>query len=549
MNNIKIYLISCICFGLLAGCNDEFLDLNPKTQINDDIFWNNASDLKTYNNQLYAQYFNSKGFGRGGFNAGILTDDNLSDNAFVQNPGDVRLGIHSVNQPGRSNWNWALIRNINQMLENSEAADIDASIKNKYIAEARLLRALDYYDKVKLYGRLPLVDHVLSEDDELLYQPQATRDEILAFIKADLEFAVEWMETEAEVNRFDKYVAMAYMARIMLHEGTFRKYHGLGDETSYLEEAKLAAENVINSGRYLIDDSKSYNALFANINLKGNQEVVFFRDYGDEFQLYHNVSNILTHVDGAQFSGAKSLIEDYLCTDGLSIEESALYLGDDNLSNEFANRDLRLSNTFALPNTYFIGEKLYLNSSPISIVETASPSGYQIVKFFNEEQDIQAWDRAFIDAPLIRYAEVLLIYAEAKAELGSISQTDVDNTINLLRSKAGVAEMTLDQGTVIREIRRERRVELAFEGFRYDDLMRWKEGSKLAEPVLGLKFNDEDIADANSYEIGQDIYLNDEGYIFSNNVYSFDEAKNYYFPIPINEISLNPNLVQTPNWD
>ena len=548
MKYIYSYLIA-ISSLMIIGCNDDFLDRFPETQINDSNFWKTASDLKIYNNQLYANYFNGEGFGnQGGFSAGILTFDNFSDNAFVESPGDVRLGINSANQPGRSNWNWTLLRDINQFLENAEDAEIEESIKNIYLGEARLIRALDYYDKLKLYGRLPLIDRVLSENEDLLTATQSSREELVEFIKQDLDFAVQWLPTDGEANRFDKYVALAYKARIMLHEGTFRKYHSLEGSEAFLQEASEAATEIMDSDRYLIDTSASYNELFSNVNLAGNKEVIFYKDYSDEVQLYHNVGNILTHVDGTPFGGTKSLINDYLCTDGLPIDQSPSYLGDDNISNEFANRDLRLANTFAQPNTYFVGDKIYLNSSPAGVVNTATPSGYQVVKFFNEDQDVLAWNRNFIDAPLIRYAEVLLIYAEAKAELGNITQTDVNATINQLRAKAGVVDLVLNPATIINDVRRERRVELAFEGLRYDDLMRWKQGVLLAEPVLGLKFNAEDIADSNAFVEGTDIFLNSEGYIMSNNNYGFDETKNYYFPIPVNELSLNPNLVQTPGW-
>lgn len=546
MKNIYIFLLASL--SILAGCNDEFLDTFPKTQINDENFWNNPADLETYNNQLYAVYFSSRGFGTGGFDGGLLTADNLSDNTFVQIPGDVRLGINTTNNPGRSNWNWSLVRDINQMLENAARADIEEAQKNQYIAEARLLRALDYYDKLKLYGQLPIIDRVLTESDDLLFGSQVGRDEVMAFIMDDLNFAVQWMTSSAIPNRFDKNIAHGYRARISLHEGSFRKYHGLGGETTYLEAAVESSQEVINSGDYMVDVNGDYHALFSNIDLMGNQEVVFFRDYDEALQIYHNVSNILTHVDGAEFGGSKDLINDYLSIDGLPITESPLYQGDASIEDEFENRDGRLKETFALPITYFAGDKLYLNSSPTGIVNTASPSGYQVAKFYNESQDIQAWNRAFIDAPIMRYAEILLIFAEAKAELGSITQSDIDMTINQLRAKAGVADLSL-AATVIEDIRRERRVELAFEGFRYDDLMRWKKGSKLSQPVLGLKFNAGDIADAEDFVIGTDIKLNEEGYIQSNNNYVFDENKNYYFPVPINEISLNPNLNQTPGWE
>ncbi len=549
MNNKIIYMFFLLTVFALNGCNDDFLERLPETSIVEGNFWNTESDLITYNNQLYAMYFSDKGFGN---SAVMLTADNISDNSFAASPSDVRLGINTPDNPGKSNWNWRLIRNINVFLEKYKNTKIDESVQNKYAAEARLLRALDYYDKVKLYGDLPLIDRVLSEDDELLSAPQSSRNDIVNFIMDDLDFAVQWLPEKAPKGRFNKNIALAYKARITLHEGTFRKYHGLGGETPFLQNAADAANAVIESGKYKIETSKSYFSLFNSINLAGNKEVIFYKDYDPTLSLYHNVANFIIYPFGTSFSGTKSLINDYLCTDGLPISKSPLYMGDDSIANEFANRDNRLNCTFALPNdprfSYFMGDKIYLNSSPTSIGVTACPSGYQVVKFFNEEQAATvAYGQAFLDAPLIRYAEVLLIYAEAKAELGSLTQSDIDKSINLLRAKAGVANMTLARAT-ISEIRRERRVELAFEGMRYDDLMRWKQGALLAQPVLGLKFNANDIADYDKYVVGKDIFLDENGYIKSNQTYSFDESKNYYFPIPVNELSLNPNLVQTQGW-
>ncbi len=547
MKNLKYYLFALS--GLLMSCNDEFLDTEPKTQINDATFWKSPSDLKIYNNQLYSVYLNGLGYGRGGFTASMYTDDMMSDNAFSETPSAVRMGTNTANAPGLSNWSWTLVRNINLMLEKAEASPIEQSIKNQFMAEARLLRALDYYDKLKLYGQLPIVDHVLEVGDELLYAPQSGRDEVMAFILADLDFAVANMVQTAEPNRFDKMIAHSYRARILLHEGTFRKYHSLGNETLYLQEAVKSAEEVIKSGRYVINVNGSYGATFSQLDLKGNKEVVFYRDYDDALQLYHNLSNLITHVDGAIMGGTKDLVRDYLCVDGLPIDESPLYQGDDNITNEFANRDKRLAETFAKPGTYFVTGKINLNSTPGGFSVTATPSGYQIAKFFNASQDNQAWDRAFADAPMIRYAEILLILAEAKAELNTLTQADLDLTVNVLREKAGVAPLEISHASIIQEVRRERRVELAFEGFRYDDLIRWKEGAQLAEPVIGLKFNEEDITNADKFVVGQHIQLDENGYILSPNTYSFDESKNYYFPVPLNELSLNQNLKQTPGWE
>ncbi|PZX47571.1 RagB/SusD family nutrient uptake outer membrane protein [Algoriphagus chordae] len=543
MKNIKLYLVALVCLGL-ASCNDEFLDTVPKTQINDANFWNNTADLEIYNNQLYATYFANKGFTGGG----MMTEDVNSDNAYAEAPTNVRLGINTANNPGISNWSWSLVRDINQMLENTESSDIEAAARNPYIAEARLIRALDYYDKLKLYGQLPIIDRVLTEDDELLYATQSSRDEVMAFIKSDLDFATEHMASTAVENRFTKAIAQSYKARIMLHEGTFRKYHGLGGEQEYLQEAVSSAEAVINTGQYMIDPNVSYNELFAQTTLSGNKEVIFFKNYDDALQLYHNNAALIKNANGVELGGTKSLVNDYLLSDGLTISESQLYQGDATLEMEFANRDLRLSQTFSLPNTYFAGDQLYLNSTPAGINVSASPSGYQLVKFFNPDQEFANWSRSFSDAPLIRYAEILLIMVEAKAELGTVSQADIDLSVNTLRLKAGVADLVLSE-SIIEDIRRERRVELAFEGFRFDDLMRWKKGAELANPVLGVKFNEVDIADASEFEIGTDIFLNEDGDVMSNNSYAFDESKNYYFPVPVNELSLNPNLKQTPGWE
>ncbi|MFV0377955.1 MAG: RagB/SusD family nutrient uptake outer membrane protein [Mangrovibacterium sp.] len=544
MNKLK-YILLLVILPLFFSCNDDFMDRYPETAITEGTFWNSEQDLKTYNNQLYAAYFADKGFGTG---ATMVTNENWSDNSFADVPSDARLGTNTANSPGRSDWDYSLIRNVNVFLANYQHTTIAEALQNKYAAEARLFRALNYYDKLKLYGKLPLIDRVLGEKDELLYATQSSRDVIMDFIMADLEFAVTWLPTTAETGRFTKYIAEAYKARICLHEGTFRKYHGLANSQTYIEAAAVAANVVIASNLYAIDVTTSYYSLFEMVNYNSNKEIVFFKNYDAALQMYNNLPTI-SGPFGSPVSGTKSLVNDYLCTDGLPITESPLYQGDDNITNEFANRDKRLSNTFGLPNTYFMGNQIYINSSPKPIGDSASPSGYQLVKFYNAVEDkTAAWAQAYHDAPLIRYAEILLTYAEAKKELGTLTQSDLDICINPLREKAGVADMQL-AGATLAEIRRERRVELAFEGLRYDDLMRWKMGSLLAQPVIGLKFNATDIADYSSFVVGTNVYLDANGYIKSNNTYSFDESKNYYFPVPVNELSLNENLDQTDGWE
>lgn len=557
MNKKLIYCLAFIAAVLLNSCNDDFLNRYDHVAINENNYWNSASDLEIYNNKLYENYFSSKGFG-GAANWGMFMEDNLSDNSMVREPSTIRLGIHTYTNPGKSNWDWALIRNVNVFLDNYQNADEEEATLNHYAAEARLLRAIDYYDKVKLYGNLPLVNRVFSETDEALYDTQRPRTEIVDFIMKDLEFAVKWLPENSTPNRFNKSIAQAYKARIALHEGTFRKYHGIGGEEPFLQNAVDAAEAVIASGKYVIDVDKPYRSLFQNIDLAGNKEVIMYRDYDLDLKITNNlqIASLNTdNVNGASASGTKSLIDDYLCTDGLPITESPLYMGDDSLELVFANRDKRLEGTFGKKGDYFLDDQtLYLSAHPDAGSGSggiySSPSGYQIVKFYvSEFGPPYTWGGIYIDAPLLRYAEILLIYAEAKIELGSISQPELDKSINLLREKAGVSPMTTEHATIA-EIRRERRVELAFEGFRYDDLMRWKMGNILREPVLGVKFNTKDFPNPNNeYVIGTNLFLNEDGYVISNDTYVFDESKHYYFPVPFNELSLNPGLKQTPGWE
>lgn len=354
---------------------------------------------------------------------------------------------------------------------------------------------------------------------------------------------------------------MAVKARICLHEGTFRKYHGLQRGEKFLTEAFIASNVLMTGGQYRIyntgNPKEDYGKLFSSLDLTGNTEMILFKKYVIDLLGTRTVQYI--HDNGMGAGATKSLVEAYLSDDGLPISLSPRVLGDKSIESELLNRDPRLTQTIVYPKT----------KMQKGFPGPAIPGTDQILKYWVDDiEEYLRIQRGVLDAPLIRYAEILLINAEAAAELGTINQSIIDKTINLLRARAGVPPFNKSQveswssdpkykidyknitSPVINEIRRERRVELAIENFRYDDLIRCKEGKLLEQKVLGMKF------DQSVYPkvvVGKHIFLDENGFIVPYakslpNGSIFNENKHYYFPLPTEELVLNPKLKQNSGW-
>lgn len=593
-NDMKNYIITLgvlfFVMLLLSGCNDEFLTRTPIDEISSETFWNTENDLLVYNNSLYNLARNEENvpvlMGHDdGFNShrySFWYQDEFTDNMAPRHSRhtryqQVRAGKHNI--PSGSQWfgyrGWNFVRAINVGLENYNNADIAQATIDKYAAEARLFRGWFYAEKVQKFGDVPWVDKPLNVDSEELYAARTPREEAMANVLADLNFAAEnlpddWGDGNAP-GRLNRWAALLVKSRVSLFEGTWRKYHGGSNPDMWLQEAADAAKEIMDNGPYSLyntgDPQNDYNAFQRILDVSGNPEVMYWRKY--QLGTYTNhVQSYFSYTGGA----TKNMVEDYLCIDGLPITQSPLYQGDDQIEDVFVNRDPRLRQTILHPDD--AAKYKYHNADGRDYPRVTgmsggriSTTGYHIIKNYNADDMIgKAYNTGESPAIILRFAEVLLNYAEAKAELGTITQTDLDESINKLRDRVAMPHMDLNNipddpryandgvSPLIVEIRRERRVELFMEGHRYKDLRRWKQGKKLEQPDLGMRWNDAAITrysgatvstavDPESGKTYIDVYA---GTDWSDPV--FDESKHYLWPIPTSVISQNPEIGQNPGW-
>lgn len=560
---------------------DDFLKKDPLDQLTDPAFWSSENNIRTYTFGFYNSYF--KGYGQGFawgtyFSGQFINDDAapLSPNEnviteFVQNiptsGGGWSPALPTNQTPTGVSSYYSRIRKANHFIASVPKAQLAEEVQNHWLGIGRFFRGLEYANFVNAFGDIPYVDHVLTEDDPELYRPRDSRVFVMDKVLEDFKFAAQHVRksdgpAQQSVN---KYVVLAYMSRVFLFEGTWLKYHNKNEAKSkeYLEAAKWAAEEIINSGAYSI--STNYRNLFSSETLKGNSEIILFKEYA-EGVLQHSLMSYNNLEPQAGIS--KNAIDNYLLSDGLPIRLSPLYKGDKSVSEALANRDGRLAQTV-------VPQLRMLNT-----LSNYAFSGYSVQKFLNESLKnlpVGSGQLNITDAPIIRYGEVLMNYAEAAAELGVLDQVALDKSINVLRSRNGVGLPKLQVigiqpavngvayddpardatvSSLLWEVRRERRSELIFEGLRLNDLRRWKK----------LEYADTDknptinrgayIVKANysSEQLnGIAIDGNQEGYIIPSSVNKRQVVDKYYLdPIPIDQISLYKSkgveLAQNPGW-
>lgn len=592
-NIAKFLVLGSVAFTILTGCNDSFMDKYPETSISEEMFFKTPKDLELYTNGLY---------GIIGSSYWDLGTDNLIylDNVDIYT---VMRGERTPDNVGE--WSWSNIRKVNFMLARVNQAEGDQIEINHYVGLARMFRAKLYYDKVLSYSDVPWYSRDLqTTDTELLYKTQDSRSLVVDSIMADLDFAANNMKEDMGSRTiWSRYGALAMQARIALSEGSWRRYHPeleLNDADRFFRVAIDACKKIMDSGEYSLSTTPSgeipaYEAMFCNEDLSTNNEMIFYEDYDKALGRMHNAQAALDW----QSSLSRDLMEDYLVLEDGETKTFQEVPQHETMTllEVFKNRDPRMSQTFMVPG--FTRSK---NTEPHR--QKISNGGYPQVKFEPRTYDQLEWGKSYTDLPVIRYAEVLLMYAEAKAELGELTQEDIDLTINLIRRRAGVPNATLSswlskvdpvqanrypnvtssQKGAIWEIRRERRIELACEGFRYKDLMRWKCGKLLEKAPEGMYIDklgyidvtgdgqpdyalvktqadadaipEEDklkykltveILDGNTYELTE----GDKGYvrlISQVGKWTFVEPKYYYSPMATGDIILNPNLVQNKYW-
>lgn len=581
MKNIVIILILEVLF---FGCNDDFLDRTPLSEISPENSFTTATDLELYTNSFYNDL---SGVG------GIIRSDNLSDNILFNGVPREQTGDRIIPaEAGSSAWSWGDLRKINTFFENFERCS-DEAARKEYSGVAYFFRALFYYNKLRRFGDVPWYDTVIgSTDADLLLKPRDSRVLITQKIIEDLDRAIENLNTDQSSDRVNRWTALALKSRVCLFEGTYRKYHSnlnLLESDDLLNLAQLAAKKVIDESPYSIystgNSNTDYRDLFASNDVKEN-EIMLTRRYSLDLDIINSVNYYFTSPTQSDVGLTKSIVDSYLLANGLPFTSQSGYETFDFLQ-ESQNRDPRMAQTIRTPGYMRID-----GSSSILPDFSASISGYQITKYVNDETQ-DGFEAGFQDLPLFRFAEVLLNFAEAKAELGTLTQADLDGSIGLLRRRVGMpvlnmananatpdpvlqvryANVTGGNTGVILEIRRERRIELILEGFRYNDLMRWKNGKLLEQHFKGMYFSGlgQFDLDGNSsfdlelfqespafdtpktLEIGGVISLSNgmNGNLvpFFDRTKSFDEDRDYLYPIPSGDIRLNPSLVQNPNWE
>ena len=553
------YFKTCVvALLLLTGCT-KGLDLIPKDAISDATFWKTESDFKLAANNLYSslETFN--------------TFDVQTDLAYDV-PNSISNGTFQATE-NDSRWTnaYVYIRRCNKLIEKAEASPIAAEVR-RYAGEAKFFRAYNYWLMFRLFGGVPLITRELDVNDEELYAPRASRKETVDFILGNLTEAIADLPEKnqlasGDIGRITKGAANGLKARVALFEASWGKSRGDANAAGYYDIAIAAASAVMNSAQYSLFTShgaQSYRYFFIEEGDDGS-EAILDRRYQMQIASY----NMPGAVGEGRMLPTKKLADMYLCNDGLPISTSPLFQGYDQFTSEFQDRDPRMSMSLVVPGTE-IPQCWYPEPAeawPFYPQRNAN-TGYTTYKFLSENAaSNESPGLGFgFDFHIIRYAEILLIYAEATFEKSeAISDADLDKSINLLRQRVNMPALTnsfaATHGLNMRtEIRRERTVELAFEGFRYDDLRRWKTAEiELPMDIKGAKIKGTPWASPIIVE-GQDRnpYTNASwqnrtdanGFLIVENAAgrTFNAAKHYLMPLPTREILINPALEQNPNW-
>ena len=592
--NIILYSFIALLSGT-AGCSD-MLDEYPLDAISPETYYNNADELRSATNQFYGMFPGAaSGYTE---SADVVCIFNL--------PAEVQ-GIRTVPTSG-GGWNWEYLRAVNFYLSHSVRCD-DVDAREHFDGIARFFRAYFYFEKVKRFGEVPWFDRELSSTDPELFRPRDSRDFIMDKILDDLTYAINNISDKKDLYNVTHWTALALKSRICLFEGTFRKYHGIPGYEKFLNECATASKLFIDNAPYAIyqTGAQPYRDLFSSMNAI-EEEVILARDYDRSQNVMHEANaNTLSPTYGRPGMN-KKIVNSYLMTNGDRFTDQPGY-ETMQYYDEMQNRDPRLTQTVVGPGY------MRINSDKVESPNfSSSTTGYQIIKWVTDASG-DGYMGSSNDYILFRAAEVYLNYAEAKAELGTLTQEDLEISIKKIRDRVGMPNIDMDAANanpdpylcalesgyqnvtgpnkgVILEIRRERTIELLLEGFRYYDIIRWKEGKVFEQPYKGMYFpgltqgsgdNRYDVFDMNDgtvgdkekvdiciytgkkpsvknirkfYKLGDEFVLTDgdKGNIICHDIEKeprqWREDRDYLYPIPTQERLLsNGTLSQNPNWN
>lgn len=583
MKRIIIFLLSAV---LLSSCDGDFLTKLPETDLTPENFFKSEAELELWTNRFYNLFEDQDEA------ATLFADDNIGTSLNSVQKGNRKASSES--------WSWTYLRYINDFFAKYENCESE-TIRNKYAGVSHFFRALFYYQKVRKYGDVPYYDHVIKSNDEAsLFKARDSRGYVMKKVMEDLDKAIEFLPatwSSTPVYRVSKHAALALKSRAALFEGTYRKYHSIPDEQVdgttisaewFLRQAAQAASQVIESGKYSLYSLNDKNLdpggptpyrEYFTLDKAETSETILSKRYEILNNITHSVQfNFNSNCESA----TGRFVNHYLRKDGTPIQEIT---GWETLSyaDQFTDRDPRLAQSVQAPG--YVDEGAV---APSYLALNKTITGYRIIKYVCTSAQNQG-AKSVTDHPLFRYAEVLLNYAEAKAELGELTQDDIDKSVNVIRERAGVAPMrgvptaaddlmeqyypnaSGSQLAAILEVRRERTVELFAEGFRQWDLLRWKEGRWLTPrstkgfsgifiKSLGEQDLDNDgtpdayfykgasapngisksIPIENIIRIGTTHTLSngDSGYLtyYASENYTWNESRDYLWPIPLEQI-------------
>lgn len=574
----KILLIAGFSF-LMSSC-DSLLDVFPKDKLYADTYFINETEILLFTNNFYNDILPGASSVYG----------ESADVIILATLDDAVSGQRTVPASG-GGWSFSALRNINYYLENSDNCK-DEAVRKKYDGLAKFFRAYFYFDKVKQFGDVPWYNRVLGSNDPDLYKARDPRALVMDSVLQDIDYAIANLPAQKNVYRVNKWTALALKSRIGLFEGTFRKYHGIDGYEKFLDASIEASHILITQGGYALHTAGStpYQDLFASMNANPN-EIILARDYDANLSLMHSVQYYQNTSSMGKPGLSKNIVNTYLMNDGSRFTDKPGYEAMQ-FFDECKNRDPRLAQTIRTPGYTRKG-----SSSVVAPNLAYTMTGYHLTKYTMETL-YDEYNKSYNDMPLFRLAEVYLNYAEAKAERGTLTQNDLDISLNLLRARVGMPSLNMSNANanpdpyltsadtgypnvsgsntgVILEIRRERTIELIAEGLRYDDIIRWKNGKRFEKPMLGIYIPGPGNIDLDKngrldvcfyvgdkpaafvplfLKIGQDVILSegDHGYIICHNLNerTWNETKDYLYPIPIKDRSLtNGVLSQNPGWN
>jgi hypothetical protein len=590
----KQYLcILLFCLGL-ASCRKE-LDQQPESTASKLAVFGNETGLKLYTNSFYNMSFLPRN---------STSQDAMSDYLAVRS-------VETFLQPGAfapnlsSGWSWTDLRNINYFIANCNDPNLSPAIRNNYIGIAKYFRAYFYMEKVKRFGDVPWIGKPLDIDDPALYGKRDKREVVMDSVLADINFACANITATNDASRstITKYVAYAYKSRLCLFEGTFRKYHAelnlQSTAAAWLANAETSAKFIMDNGGYTINTTggagNSYRQVFTS-TVPVATEVL-------QAAISDLSLNVLNEANwwwtsgtyGAKASFIRTFINTYLKLDGTPYTNTPGYQTMV-FKDEVKNRDLRLKQTIRSGDYKRISSGVSVPAPPVF---SYTFTGYQPIKWTLDDMYYDAGALNINSIVLFRYAEVLLNYAEAKAELGTLTDADWAKTIGALRARGGITGGLSTKPTVadpylianyfpgitdpaILEVRRERGIELSLEGFRFSDILRWKRGPLMEQQwngfyvpslVTPLDLNEDGVQDVAFYQGTRpapavagvtyvDVSPSISGktnsqllkngtsgeLIWMNEIPRKWDDKLYYYPIPQVDLQKNPALGQNPGW-